>query len=117
MMEEYCKSNFVDKGMIADYRIHDKQDGNPHCHILLTMQPLNENGEFGAKCKKEYVLDYIGNRINLPSGNWKSLKVDTTDWNNKDNAEVWRSDWSDICNLYLENLGENERIDHRSYER
>ena len=27
MMNEYCKSNFVDKGMIADYCIHDKKHG------------------------------------------------------------------------------------------
>ena len=117
MMEEYCNTNFVSKGMIADYCIHDKQDGNPHCHILLTMRPLNENGEFGAKCKKEYVLDDKGEKIKLPSGAFKSFKVDSTDWNSKDNAEVWRSDWANICNRFLDENNITERIDHRSYER
>ena len=62
MIEEYCKSNFVDKGMIADYCIHNKNDANPHCHILLTMRPINDNGKFGAKSKKEYILDDNGGK-------------------------------------------------------
>ena len=117
MMEEYCQTNFVSKGMIADYCIHDNDPNNPHCHILLTMRPLNEKGEFGAKCKKEYILDDNGNRIKLPSGNWKSFKVDTTNWNSQENAEIWRSDWANICNRFLEQSSQFERIDHRSYER
>ena len=28
---------FVDKGMCADFAVHDKKDGNPHVHIMLTM--------------------------------------------------------------------------------
>ncbi|MGL5254282.1 MAG: MobQ family relaxase [Brevinema sp.] len=117
LMTDYCKSNFVNKGMIADFCIHDKDPNNPHCHILLTMRPIDKSGKWGAKSRKEYVLDDEGNRIKLPSGNWKSRKVDTTDWNSQDNAELWRENWSKHCNLYLENLGQSERIDHRSYER
>lgn len=117
MMINYCNDNFVSKGMIADLSIHNNDENNPHCHILLTMRPLNNNGQWGAKSMKEYVLDDEGNRIRLPSGNWKSVKVDTTDWNSQDNAEKWRASWSNICNTYLENLGRTERIDNRSYER
>jgi len=43
--------------MCADIALHDKNDGNPHCHILLTMRPLNEDTTWGAKSKKEYILD------------------------------------------------------------
>ena len=43
--------------MCADIALHDKNDGNPHCHILLTMRPLNEDTIWGAKSKKEYILD------------------------------------------------------------
>ena len=117
LMTDYCKSNFVNKGMIADFCIHDKDPSNPHCHILLTMRPIEKNGKWGAKSRKVYDLDSDGNRIKLPSGNWKSHKEDTTDWNSQDNAELWRENWSEHCNLYLENLGQTERIDHRSYER
>ena len=36
MLKEFCNEQFVSKGMIADFAIHDKGDGNPHAHILLT---------------------------------------------------------------------------------
>ncbi|WP_317854387.1 MobQ family relaxase [Chakrabartyella piscis] len=117
MLIDYCKTNFVSKGMIADLSIHNNDENNPHCHIMLTVRPIKEDGTWGAKSHKEYILDDSGNRIKLPSGNWKSTKVDTMDWNSQDNAEVWRANWSEHCNLYLENLGHTERIDHRSYER
>ncbi len=31
---EYIQKTFVDKGMCADWSIHDKGDGNPHVHLL-----------------------------------------------------------------------------------
>ena len=43
------KENFVDVGMCADIAIHDKNEGNPHAHNLLTMRPLNEDKTWGAK--------------------------------------------------------------------
>ena len=46
--------------MCADIALHDKNDGNPHCHILLTMRPLNEDTTWKAKSKKEYILDENG---------------------------------------------------------
>ena len=33
---EYIQKTFVDKGMCADWSIHDKNDGNPHVHLLVT---------------------------------------------------------------------------------
>ena len=51
------KQNFVSAGMCADIAIHDKKDGNPHAHILLTMRPIEQDGTWGAKSKKEYILD------------------------------------------------------------
>ncbi len=56
----YVKDNFVDKGMCADFAIHDKGTGNPHVHIMLTLRPLKENGQWGAKCRKAYDLDENG---------------------------------------------------------
>ena len=38
---EYIQKTFVDKGMCADWSIHDKNDGNPHVHLLVTMRPFN----------------------------------------------------------------------------
>ena len=116
-MREYCSSQFVSKGMCADFNIHDTGNGNPHAHILLTMRPLDEKGAWAAKSKKEYELDENGEKIKLPSGRYKSRKVDLVDWNNQENAELWRKAWADMANSFLEQAGHSERIDHRSFER
>ena len=117
LVREYCKRHFVSAGMCADICIHDTGGGNPHAHILLTMRPIDNNGEWGAKSKKEYMLDKSGEKILLKSGEYKSRKIDATDWNNQDKAEQWRAAWADTANRYLEKLNHTERIDHRSYER
>ena len=117
LVREYCSSQFVSKGMIADFNLHDTGGGNPHAHILLTMRPLDEKGAWLPKSKKEYVLDENGERIRLPSGRYKTRKVDLVDWNNRENAEVWRRAWADLANEFLERNDCPERIDHRSYER
>ena len=44
LIRDYCREFFVSKGMIADFAIHDKGDGNPHAHILLTMRAMDETG-------------------------------------------------------------------------
>lgn len=38
LVREFCYKNFTDKGMIADICFHDKKDGNPHAHIMLTVR-------------------------------------------------------------------------------
>ena len=117
LVREYCSSQFVSKGMIADFNLHDTGGGNPHAHILLTMRPLDEKGAWLPKSKKEYVLDENGEKIRLPSGRYKTRKVDLVDWNDRENAEVWRRAWADLANEFLERNDCPERIDHRSYER
>ncbi len=114
LVREYCSSQFVSRGMCVDYAIHDTDSGNPRCHIMLTMRPLDERGTWAAKSKKEYDLDENGERIRLPSGRYKTHKVDLTGWNDKDNTLLWRKAWADISNSYLERAGSTERIDHRS---
>lgn len=117
LVREYVKKNFVSVGMCADFAIHDKSDGNPHAHIMLTMRPIEESGEWGAKSKKEYILDKDGQRVKLKNGTYKSRKISTVDWNEKEKAEVWRKAWAEVANSYLAKQNCPERIDHRSYER
>ena len=38
--------------MCVDFAIHDTDSGNPHCHIMLTMRPLDGRGAWAAKSKK-----------------------------------------------------------------
>ena len=117
LARSFISDTFVAAGMCADFSIHDKKDGNPHFHVMLTIRPLKENGQWGAKCRKVYELDENGQRIPNGKGGWKSHREDTTDWNDKGNVEKWRSAWAAYANKALEAAGRPERIDHRSYER
>lgn len=49
LLRQYCQEQFVSKGMIADVALHDDHDGNPHAHVLLTMRPMDENGQVAAQ--------------------------------------------------------------------
>ena len=117
LIRDYCREQFVSKGMIADFAIHDKGDGNPHAHILLTMRAIDENGKWLPKAHKVYDLDENGERIRLPSGEWKSHKENTVDWNDRKYAEVWRSEWATAVNRYFEKCGIPERLELRSFAR
>ena len=126
VMREYVQG-FVDEGMCADWAIHDKGDGNPHAHILLTTRPIKENGEWGVKEKKGYALDEKGEKIpiidestgkqKVDSRNrkqWKRETIQANDWNDQGKAEQWRQAWAQVCNQYLD---KEQQITHKSYKR
>lgn len=131
LIRNYVTEQFVCEGMCADFAIHDKNDGNPHAHILLTTRPLKENGTWGVKERKGYKLDEKGERIpvidpetgqqkvRVRKGKgaeklWVRETVEANDWNDRSKAEKWRQSWAEECNKVLK--PENQ-IDHRSYER
>ncbi len=111
----FIQNTFVSKGMCADYSIHNpsKREPNPHVHILLTMRPIKENGEWGEKYKNGYVFDENGNKIPEldDKGNqkigargrkmWKRAKVPSTNWNEVDTLNSWRKAWEVACNSML----------------
>ena len=119
LVREFCKQQFVSKGMIVDFAIHDPHPPghNPHAHVLLTMRAMDEHGKWLPKSRKVYDLDENGERIKLPSGRWKSHKEDTVDWNDQKYCEIWRHEWEVIQNRYLEANDRPERVDLRSYAR
>ncbi len=55
MLCDFLFQQCVDKGMCADYSIHDTDGHNPHAHILLTVRPLDSKGKWQAKTQKEYL--------------------------------------------------------------
>ena len=133
VVRDYVQRNFVDKGMCADWAIHDSENDkgqrNLHIHVLLTMRPLTENGEWGAKTKKVYVLDENGERvpfIDKKTGQqkvdkrnrkqWKCQTVESTDWNSQENARKWRKDLADTINATNEQLGIAVHWEHRSFK-
>ncbi len=130
LVRDYVKNNFVDSGMCADICVHDKNDGNPHAHIMLTMRPFEPDKSWGVKERKDYALDGNGNRIPVideATGlqkvdgrnrkQWKRVYVQANDWNEQTKAEEWRASWAESVNAVLEKQGVEERVDHRSYER
>jgi hypothetical protein len=117
LVRSYVKDNFTAAGMCADICIHDKGDGNPHAHIMLTIRPFDGRRAWAAKSRKEYLTDENGERIRLASGNFKTRKIPTVDWNEQSKAEQWREAWSSAANAALEEANAAVRIDHRSYQR
>ncbi|WP_412530921.1 MobQ family relaxase [Enterobacter roggenkampii] len=89
LLKKYLKDNFIKKGMIADYAIHDINK-KPHAHVMLTMRKC-ENGGFSKKKARE--------------------------WNNKDLAEIWRRQWSVLVNKTLRENGHKNTITHLSFLR
>ena len=57
LLTEYIRQQFVVDGMCADVALHDPDPSghNPHAHILLTMRPLDEHGNWQHKTEKEYL--------------------------------------------------------------
>ena len=55
LIEKFVQEQFVADGMCADAAIHDTDGHNPHAHILLTVRPLDEKGQWQYKTKKEYL--------------------------------------------------------------
>ncbi|MEY0674325.1 MobQ family relaxase [Providencia rettgeri] len=75
LLKRYIKKNFVNKGMIADIAIHNDKN-NPHAHIMLTLQEVNENG--------------LGKKVR--------------EWNNKNNVDLWRKKWAFEVNKEFKEL-------------
>lgn len=120
MIEEYIQTNFVKEGMIVDLAIHDEsREGNQniHAHIMTIVRPINEDGTWGQKSKKEYILDEKGEKILNKNGKPKTRKVELTSWNDKGNVEKWRENFSNLCNEYLAKNDIEKRVDHRSFKR
>ena len=117
LIRNYCQTSFVDRGMIADFAVHDDEEGNPHAHVLLTMRSLNEQGKWNPKTRTEFVLDENGERIQTANGKYKRRCVSWDGWNDRGNCEIWRHEWEVMQNAALEKAGRTERVDMRSFER
>ena len=50
-VRSFIQDNFIKEGMIADWALHDKGDGNPHAHILLTLRGIDEHEKWQQKQK------------------------------------------------------------------
>lgn len=160
LLTEFIKDNFVTDGMCADVCIHDTDGHNPHAHIMVTVRPLAENGQWQYKTEKEYLCIRDGEEMGFTGAEFKQAqregwekqyqykvgrkkeymtpsaaeaagyeRVSKTPkstrfgrqnpiaarWNSDEQLVLWRSAWADVTNRYLERVGVEARIDHRSH--
>ena len=135
VMRDYIKRNFVDRGMCAQFAIHDSENKttgqrNLHCHMMFTLRGIDDKGHWMAKQRKEYLRDENGERIPLidkETGQqkvdkqnrkqWKCTTVPVNDWNSKENARRWREDLANTINAVNERTGISEdHWEHRSFK-
>lgn len=92
----YVREQFVERGMAADWAIHEGRGENPHCHVMLAMREMTPDG-FSAKKNRE--------------------------WNSRDLVDEWRQAYERDQNRALEREYERQRtpehereyVDRRSY--
>ena len=120
LVREYVRRMFVNEGMIADVSVHNPvktdengnmiKDYNPHTHVMLTIRPIDENGHWMNKTKREFVIDENGNKVVLKSGKYKKNKVTAYELTSDYLIRI-RKEWEIITNRYLRENGIDDRID------
>ena len=160
LLTEFIQDNFVSDGMCADVCIHDTDGSNPHAHIMVTVRPLAENGQWQYKTEKEYLCIRDGEEMGFTGAEFKQAQKEGWEkqyqykvgrkkeymapsaaeaagyeraskipkstrfgrqnpiaarWNSDEQLVLWRSAWTDVTNRYLERVGAEVRIDHRSH--
>lgn len=160
LLTEFIQENFVSDGMCADAAIHDTDGHNPHAHIMLTVRPLDEQGKWQYKTRKEYLCFRDDEEMGFTADEFKVAQRDGWEkqyqyrmgkkkeymtpsvaqeqgleraskspkstrfgrqnpiaarWNSDEQLLLWRKAWADSVNQYLERIGADVRIDHRSH--
>lgn len=108
VLQKYIKNEFTTDGMIADWSVHMKED-NPHCHVMLTVKPLGQDGEtFVGQKTSTFKLDQNGDRIPRVDENgnqltdkkgrkkWVRTNTVTKNWDSPENGEKWKRAWADL---------------------
>ncbi|HHD2904737.1 TPA: MobQ family relaxase, partial [Enterobacter kobei] len=89
LLKEYLTKNFVSKGIICDFVIHnDKDNKNPHAHVMITTREITLSG-FGKKVRS---------------------------WDEEKTLHDWRKQWAKVQNQHLKNAGLKSRVSHRTLE-
>ncbi len=76
LLTEFIREQFVSDGMCADVAIHDTDGHNPHSHIMLTVRPLDEQGNWQYKTEKEYLCVRNGEERGFTAAEFKAVQTD-----------------------------------------
>ncbi|MGV3144190.1 MobA/MobL family protein [Staphylococcus simulans] len=112
LTKDFIKSEFVDKGMVADISIHRDDVNNPHAHVLLTQRPFNPDGTWGKKTKTRTQYDENGNAILNKNGNKVRKQERFADFDYKQ----IRKNWELKLNYYSKREQSLRIYDSRSFE-
>lgn len=76
LLQEFIREQFVSDGMCADAAIHDTDGHNPHAHTLLTVRPLDEQGNWQYKTEKEYLCVRNGEERGFTAAEFKEAQAE-----------------------------------------
>jgi len=78
LLTDFIQSSFVAEGMCADVAIHDPHPPghNPHAHIMLTVCPLDKQGNWQYKTEKEYLCVRNGEERGFTAAEFKAAQAD-----------------------------------------
>ena len=78
LLSDFISGTFVDDGMCADVAIHDPYPPghNPHAHIMLTVRPLDEKGNWQYKTQKEYLCVKNGEEQGFTADEFKIAQTE-----------------------------------------
>lgn len=78
LLTDFTQNNFVADGMCVDVAVHDPYPPghNPHAHIMVTVRPLDEKGNWQYKAEKEYVCVRNGEERGFTAAEFKAAQAD-----------------------------------------
>ena len=78
LLSDFISDTFVADGMCADVAIHDPHPPghNPHAHIMLTVCPLDEKGNWQYKTQKEYLCVKNGEEQGFTADEFKIAQTE-----------------------------------------
>ena len=78
LLSDFISGTFVADGMCADVAIHDPHPPghNPHAHIMLTVRPLDEKGNWQYKTQKEYLCVKNGEEQGFTADEFKIAQTE-----------------------------------------
>lgn len=78
LLSDFISDTFVADGMCADVAIHDPHPPghNPHAHIMLTVRPLDEKGNWQYKTQKEYLCVKNGEEQGFTADEFKAAQTE-----------------------------------------
>ena len=78
LLSDFISGTFVADGMCADVAIHDPYPPghNPHAHIMLTVRPLDEKGNWQYKTQKEYLCVKNGEEQGFTADEFKAAQTE-----------------------------------------